>query len=524
MEKIYSNPAELEKLAKEKYAVPPFLMMENAARAMADFILSETAAFQKPEFCSKVHAGYDNSHAEIAAEKATVVIACGKGNNGGDGYALARLLQEKLNVVVLSLEKPAAEECKTQYEMCRRLGLCFLESWNKTDLCTFEKICKAKSTVFVVDCIYGTGFHGKLDEKAKTVLDIMNRSKAKKLACDIPSAFYFIADFTLTMGELKLMLYSDEAKASCGKIILKEIGLAREKFEDCSLEPAAFLITSEDLKLPFRKKRNAHKGTYGHTAVFSGDKGGASILAATATLNFGSGLVTIIKHTSSELSQFKIPPALMLSEKLPEKTSCILLGPGVLAHNLSEDQMICDYFNNGKKKHSAVYDAGVFDMFGFIQKIKTFSQNPSNQIVLTPHLSELNRFLKIVKDHYPEANYTEEEITIENLANSPETKIKIGREINLLFPNAVLVMKSANTFICSGGSCYIIADGVQSLAKGGSGDILAGLIAALLAQGYSAKEAAITAAEHHALVARNLGGAAGEEAYNLTPEKLLAAL
>jgi hydroxyethylthiazole kinase-like uncharacterized protein yjeF len=321
------------------------------------------------------------------------------------------------------------------------------------------------------------------------------------------------------MGCHKLTLYSDKAKEVCGKIIKSEIGISSNKLE-ADNTVAAELVETTDIKLPVRKKRSAHKGSYGHTAVFSGDKGGACILAATAAMNFGSGLTTIINHTGSGLSQFKISPSLMVSDKLPKKTSCILLGPGLVDHNLSDDQMIGDYFRNGDKRHAAVFDAGVFDMKGYIEEIKTYSQEASNQIVLTPHLSELQRFLKRVREFYPEVSYTEEEISIESLANSPETKVKIGREINRLFPSAALIMKSANTFIAYQGKTYIITDGSQNLAKGGSGDILAGMIAALLAQGYTALDAAITACEHHALTARSLGA----ESYNLTPEKLISLL
>ena len=89
--------------------------------------------------------------------------------------------------------------------------------------------------------------------------------------------------------------------------------------------------------------------------------------------------------------------------------------------------------------------------------------------------------------------------------------------MNTLFPDTTVIMKSANTFIASGGETYIIANGTQNLAKGGSGDILAGMAAALLAQGYSAKDAAITAAFHHAQTAAELGATA----YNLTPEKMI---
>lgn len=484
MQKIFtcSQASELEKLAKEKFSIPPFLMMENAAQSLADFILD----FQP----------------------ARLLILCGKGNNGGDGYAVARLLQGKCNISLFCLEEPTAEEAKVQYEVCCKLGLEILRD--------LKNLPQAD---IILDCLYGSGFHGELPQAAKKVLDFVNSQEAVKIACDIPSGLYFYADYTITMGCHKLTLYSDKAKDVCGKIIKSEIGVSSNKLEEGNTE-AAVLVEAKDVKLPFRKKRAAHKGTYGHTAVFSGDKGGACILAATAAMKFGSGLTTIINHTGSGLSQFKISPSLMVSDKLPKKTSCILLGPGVVDHNLSDDQMIGDYFRNGDKKHAAVFDAGVFDMKGYIEEIKTYSQEASNQIVLTPHLSELQRFLKRVREFYPDVSYTEEEISIESLANSPETKIKIGREINCLFPSAALIMKSANTFIACQGKTYVITDGSQNLAKGGSGDILAGMIAALLAQGYTALDAAITACEHHALTAHKLGA----ESYNLTPEVFLSYL
>lgn len=496
MQKVYtcSQASQIEKLAKEKYGIPPFLMMEEAARQLADFIMD----FQ-PE---------------------SLLILCGKGNNGGDGYAVARLLQGKCRLKLFCLEPPAAEEAKVQFEMCRRLGIDIVQPDNSQAQTSLPQ------ASIILDCIYGSGFHGQLPQIIKTILDQANQSEAIKIACDIPSGLYFRADYTLTMGSYKLSLFSDKAKDSCGKIIKCEIGLASKKLEEAAngaseMEAATVeLIESSDVKLPLRKKRSAHKGNYGHTAVFSGDKGGACILAATAAMNFGSGLTSIINHTGSELSQFKISPALMISDKLPKKTSCILLGPGLIDHNPSDDQIIGDYFSNGDKRHAAVFDAGVFDMKSYIEEIQRYSQEASNQLVLTPHLSELQRFLKRVKEFYPEVSYTEEEISIESLANSPEIKIKIGREINRLFPAAALIMKSANTFIAYQGKTYIITDGSQNLAKGGSGDILAGMLAALLAQGYTALDAAITACEHHALTGRKLDA----EGYNLTPEKFISLL
>ena len=133
------------------------------------------------------------------------------------------------------------------------------------------------------------------------------------------------------------------------------------------------------------------------------------------------------------------------------------------------------------------------------------------RIVLTPHLLELVRLCQSLKLFAG--------LTVDELANNPQTKIKVGKKLNALFPYTTIVIKSANTFIATAGKTYIVADGVPSLAKGGSGDVLAGMIAALLAQGYSAEEAAITACQAHAKAAKKYGA----DAYSLTPEKLISA-
>ena len=165
-------------------------MMENAAKALADFIL------------------------QLSPQ--SVLILCCKGNNGGDGYAVARLLQNKVDVTAVALEPPAAEEAKAQYEMCQKLGIKITDTPVLND------------RSLILDCIYGTGFHGKLPEAVKQLLDKVNKTSAIKVACDIPSGLYFQADYTITMGCQKLALYSDMAKAVCGEIIVAALGIPRE--------------------------------------------------------------------------------------------------------------------------------------------------------------------------------------------------------------------------------------------------------------------------------------------------------
>ena len=492
---VFTNPSALEAQAKEKYAIPNFLMMENAAKAMADFIVNEMAA------------------AVASPAPARAIIVCGKGNNGGDGYALARLLQTKLEIILLCLEPPTADEAKVQYEMCRRLGIRILDAGSKEDFESFQKLCaELGERDFLIDCIYGTGFHGELKAEIKKILEIMNAAGGKKIACDISSGLFFQADYTITMGSQKLALYSDKAKAVSGKIIVAELGLASEKFEG-SDAAQAFLIEDSDLILPLRKNRAAHKGTYGHTAVFCGEKSGAAIMAATAAMNFGSGLTSLVPAAGSDLAQFKISPSLMISENIPAKASCLLLGSGFTGFPSAAAGAVLDWFKQSKKP-AAVFDAGILTAPEALEFLCELNKVENARIILTPHLSELARLLEICKAKKPDASIITD---VASLAENPQAKLEAGRFLTSLFPKSTIIMKSANTFIAGGDETFIIADGAQSLAKGGSGDILAGLAAALLAQGYETKTAAITAAGYHASLSKRVG----EEAFNLTPEKLL---
>ncbi len=491
MQKVFENPSKIEALVKQKYGIPDFLMMENAALALKNLILSLS---KTPD--------------------SRCVILCGKGNNGGDGYALARLLSGKSNQIiplVFCLESPTAPEAITQFNMCKKMGIKFISQKS-----LFDELTKAN---FIIDCLYGTGFKGELSQKVQKLITAANNSNAIRIACDIPTALAFNANYTVTMGEQKLKLFSDKAKNVTGKILVATLGMDRDLFESIIPETKvpAYLIETQDIKLPARTNKAAHKGTYGHTAVMAGEKSGASILCATSAMDFGSGLTTIIKRPNANLSQFKISPELMISEldknnepQLPAKTSCLVFGPGVEEITPQDINLIQSWFENKNTKNpAAVFDAGVFGSTAFATLLTTLNKRADSRIILTPHLLELVRFCKNFKQF--------ENITVQELAENPELKIKIGNKLNGNFPNTTIVIKSANTFIASGGKTYIIQDGVPSLAKGGSGDVLAGMIASLLAQGYSCKDAAITACQAHALKAKRLG----EQSWDLSPMRLI---
>ena len=483
MQNIFDNPSQLESIVKQTFAVPDFLMMENAALTLAEVVFSNGVS---PD--------------------SECVILCGKGNNGGDGYALARLLQNQLNVYLFCVEEPAAAEAKVQFTMCQKLGIPFLSEEQLFDF--FAK--KSFDSKIIVDCIYGTGFKGILENNVQKIINAANECNAYRVACDIPSGLSdesdvcFNADCTVTMGEHKLKLFSDKAKAFCGTIEVANLGIANELFEKC-MEPCAHLIEQDDIILPFRTNRRAHKGTYGHTAVYAGEKSGAAIIGATAALNFGTGLCSLIKTSWSNLEQFKISPQLMICNSLPAKTSCVVLGSG-FGINQKCPQELIEWFMNTENP-SVVFDADCFSNKDFIPVLEKLSSVENARIILTPHLSETQKFLASL-------NY---KIDINQLSDNAEEKIKAGKYILQKFPNVTLVMKSANTFIFSNEDVFVITQGTPALAKGGSGDILAGMIGALLAQGYSSQNAAITACQVHAQCSSGLG----PEAFNMTPEKLL---
>lgn len=512
MKKVFENPSELENLAKQKISIPPFLMMENAARFLSDFIISI-----------------------IKNKKINqIVILCGKGNNGGDGFALARLLctaYENPPVTILVPQMPVAEEAKIQFEMCQKLAVQTVFSDKITAFLKNLEIDSQKSTfisetqneknssIIIVDCLFGIGFHGELSNEIVQIFDDLNKIKAVKIACDIPSALYFHSDFTITMGAHKTVLFSDKAKAVCGKIIQAPLGVPLKKFESF-LSQDAFLLEMCDAKLPFRKNKSSHKGIYGHTAVFACQKSGAAILAATSALNFGSGLTSLVKTAFSNLEQFKISPELMINFSIPDKTTAIILGPGFCEdeNSVSIFDEVLEWFNKTENP-AIVLDAGVFSCKNFIPFLKKLNSISNARIVLTPHLLEMSRFLHQAKDFFPEMfqNFGDKDFSVQTLANDSNKKIALSKKIMQIFSNVTIVIKSANTFITTENQVFICDEGRQNLAKGGSGDVLAGLIGSLLAQNYSAKDAAITGVLVHAKASQSFG----EEAYDLTPEKLI---
>jgi hydroxyethylthiazole kinase-like uncharacterized protein yjeF len=286
------------------------------------------------------------------------------------------------------------------------------------------------------------------------------------------------------MGALKLALFSDFAKDYVGEIKIANLGVSYKKYVRGSRYT---LWEEDDLVLPIRKNQNTHKRSYGHLGVLVGDKRGAGVIAAMAALNFGAGLVSVVSH-----EKFDIPFELMHSFDI-EGFDALAFGMGM-----------GDYFDDELEKIKSfdipmVIDA---DMF-YKEEIGEFLRKG---VVLTPHPKEFASLLKILNID----NVTVKEVQ--------ENRFDLAKKFSEKYKDVVLLLKGANKIIAFNKRLHIDPNGDVALAKGGSGDVLAGMIAALLAQKYHPLKATIYASLAHSIAGKYSPN------YALTPMKLIKRL
>lgn len=500
MKKVFLDSNAVEKKVKAYYSIPEFLMMENAAHGLENAVLNHLGNFysESTDFNSRTTSFSDKS----------VFIACGKGNNGADGLALARFLKNKCQVYVYCPEIPKTEEGKFQYEMAKKLGISFNSIFNNQDV--------------FVDCVFGTGFHGEISEDWKVLFNAAKASASWKIACDIPSGISktgivsegtFKANETVTMGAMKLALLSDSAKDFTGRITVADLGISQKDF--CELgNDSIFLAEDDDIKLPWRHGENTHKGKFGHISCISGEKAGASILSATAALESGAGLSSIIETSFSNIIQFKLDPSLMITKDFPKASLAFTLGNGLgNADTSSKIKSFLNYFENylvglleQNKNCSLIFDADIFYWSGFPSFFKRISSFSNCKIILTPHPKELAYLCESLELFGEKLNP----------ASALENRVEIGKNFLSLFPNCGLVMKGANTFIAVNERIIILNGGGACLSKAGSGDVLTGILASLLAQNYSLEDACISGCALLGMAAENFG----KDRFDLTALKL----
>lgn len=484
MKNVFSDTRALDKTAREKFFLTEELMMENAAQGL--------------EACVMPHVFHESAR---YISRPCVLILAGRGNNGADGYALARRLScHDFSVAVCCIGGPVSEIAAVQKKRAELLGATFVSAY---DLDSFVEE-KSFDICIVVDCIYGSGFHLPLDAESEAVINCANKIEAFKVSCDVPSGLdsagngktVFRADETVVMGALKLSLFSDKAKDFCGRLSVCNLGISRNNFEFYAV-PAAFLLEKDEMKLPVRKMQNVNKGTFGHVAVAAGEKTGAARIAASAAFAFGAGLATI-----AGIQDFGSMD-IMASKEIPGNTTALALGCGFGRKNSTFKKYFT--FLTENKNIPCVLDADIF----YYREILSLLEERGN-FVLTPHPKEFSVLLE---------NCGLGKFSVEKTV---EDRLALARLFCGKFKESVLVLKGAVTLVGmwseSDGRVKIYFDpyGENCLAKGGTGDVLAGLAASLLAQGYSCADAAVTAVLAHSFASKKV-----KSSFSLTPRLLI---
>ncbi|MGL2413633.1 NAD(P)H-hydrate dehydratase [Helicobacter pylori] len=455
---VYEKVDALDKRAIEKFNLSEDILMENAAMAL------ERAVLQNASLGAKV------------------IILCGSGDNGGDGYALARRLIGRFKTLVFEMKLAKSPMCQLQKERAKKVGV-VIKTWE-------EKNEDLECDV-LVDCVVGSAFKGELEPFLN--FESLSQKARFKIACDIPSGIdskgrvdkgAFKADLTISMGAIKSCLLSDRAKDYVGELKVGHLGVFNPIYE---IPTDTFLLEKSDLKLPLRDKKNAHKGDYGHAHVLLGKHSGAGLLSAISALSFGSGVVSI-QALECEITSNNKPLELVFYENFPKKLSAFALGMGL--ENIPKD------FKKWLELAPCVLDAGVFYHKEVLQALE-------KEVILTPHPKEFLSLLKSVG------------INI-SMLELLDNKLEIARDFSQKYPKVVLLLKGANTLIAHQGRTFINTLGSVALAKAGSGDVLAGLILSLLSQNYTPLDAAINASLAHALA-----GLEFKNNYALTPLDLI---
>ena len=486
MKSLFLDTRPLDTRAKTELCLTEDILMENAAAA-----LEERAArfFEDGKICGKV---------------ARVLIVCGSGDNGADGLVLARRLKGRVfgsvqvEPCVFQVLPPKSSGCILQTERAKKIGVEFTD--------------RIFDAPLIVDCLFGSGFHGGLKPDIEELIIALNRLDGYKIACDVPSALdcaikgsgaAFAADETVTMGAGKIQLYLDGAKDYTGKIFTASLGISDSVFEG-AFKPDAMLLEESDLRLPSRKLKNVHKGSFGHVAVVSGTKPGAAVMAADSALHFGAGLVSLVSQAGAP--HFAVPYELMLADKVPESATALAIGMG-LGLQAEDSAPYLELINN--RNLPVVLDADMFYCVALPSLLA--ARSSAAKTILTPHPKEFAVMLKSCG------------LADVSAAEIQKDRLGFAKLFCEAYKNIVLVLKGATPIISvfsdAGFEAFFNPHGNPVLAKGGSGDVLSGLLAALLAQGLSAKDAAIQASLAHALASAK--AAQKISSYAFTPSALI---
>ncbi len=451
--------------------IPSVVLMERAALACADTACEMTG----PTSCW---------------------IACGSGNNGADGIAMGRILSERgfsVTLILAGNEDHATDEYRMQKRIAQNLNIAMIPLPGLPE----------GNPGLIVDALFGVGLSRDIGEPYRGLIEFLSRKdKAVKIAVDLPSGISadtgalmgcaFKADATVTFGCLKNGLLLFPGRDFAGKVTVADIGIPKASFKEAGAD-ASVLEMSDLAHLPARPA-DANKGTFGKILIIAGCEGmsGSAFLSALGAYRAGAGLVKILTAESNRvILQSLIPEAIVapydpaqfededeidsIIQSACDWADTIVMGPGLGTAPYVRVLM--------EKVLEQAYVPMVLDA----DALNAISQNPyllrylTENIILTPHVGEMSRLTGLA---------------VQDIKAAP---LRTARSYSAR-TGAVCVLKDAATVIADkDGRAFINTSGCSAMSKGGSGDVLSGVIGALLAQGMDVMDAAVYGVYMHGL-------------------------
>jgi len=440
-----------------------------------------------------------------------IVAVCGKGNNGGDGLVAARWLRHwgyQVSAVVWASFDDLPADAAQALHAARMAGVSILMPAQAAEA--------LQNAALIIDAVLGTGFVGSARGQAAEAIKLINAARRPVLAVDMPSGVgtntgqvdgpAVRADVTVTFGLPKLGLFHFPGADLAGRVVVVDIGLDEKAIEAEDIQVELTRAESVRAWLPVYS-RNAHKGTRGRVFVAAGSRGmtGAGALAGEAALRVGAGLVTVAAPESSQPVIAALRPEFM-TLALPEsaaggfradaaelflqraaRADALAVGPGLGTD--PEAQMFTRAVVAGATA-PLVLDADAIKAFAGRPELLADCPMP---LVITPHPGEMAHLLGL---------------PVEAVQSDRFSAVRRAAQVT----KAVVVLKGAYTLIAEPeGGLYINPTGNRALGTGGSGDVLTGVIAGLLAQGLGAPEAAAAGAFLHGLAGDRLAQRMGED-------------
>lgn len=487
-----------DKYTIEEIGIPSSVLMERAALSVVQEILKD-----------------------YVPEKITAVIIAGTGNNGGDGIAIGRILREQgaqVQVVTVGNLEKCSDEMKQQMTIAEKMGI---------SIKRYDDSLTGEYNV-IVDALFGIGLSRTVEGMFQSAIQWINQKKNNSqgvsvYAVDIPSGIEadsgellgcgVQADKTITFQYGKPGLYMNMGRIYAGKVVIQNIGISSQPIEQGQIKSDIFCYEPEDIKRLPSRAENGHKGTFGKVLIIAGSKNmaGAAVFAAESAYRTGCGLVEVFTAEENRvIVQQQVPEAVLTTytdiqdsiEKLKYSmgnADVIAIGPGL---SLTQQAEKLVEYTMANARQPCVADA---DAINILAKHPKWLKSRKSPCILTPHIKELAR------------------LSGKEISEVKKTHLDTAREIAEYY-DCVVAAKDARTIVAEVNErkCYLNLSGCSGMATGGSGDILTGIIAGLLAQKMSLYEAACLGVYIHGLAGeaaqKKLGG------YSMTARDLIGNL